>query len=224
MKTFIKFFLASTLMLWSIGAGAQSFERSKDRFIGSSGKAELEKMLTPRRAEESGVPSNYKSYTDNTLQDLERQMKEREWGSEDTAWNRACEINSSQAYERYMAIYPTGAHIADASRKLVDARVAETLNNAHNELPDIMRVEPDDDSPTSTILIKNNTGLTLTVYYSGSVSKSLVIPPDGMNFITLENGPYKLAATVPPAHIKPYAGKTELRGGRYEIGFWIVTR
>ena len=164
------------------------------------------------------------NYTDEGLEELNERMKEREWGSEDTAWGRACELNSKESYEKYMAMYPQGAHIGEATCRLIDAKVAQMLRDAHEELPNIERTEADDDSPKSTLHIKNNTGYPLTVYLSGDNSKKVVILPDGTVDVTVDNGLYKLGASVPPSHIRPYAGQTTLRGGRYEIGFWVVTR
>ena len=77
---------------------------------------------------------------------------------------------------------------------------------------------------TSEIVIDNNTDYALTVYYSGTSFKSILIPIGGKATFTVENGDYKIAASVPPAYIRPYAGKTEFVGGRYEIGFWVVQR
>lgn len=212
------------LLLLSLSAAAQSvnsLERNKGNRIGLSGKRGTE-MLDPKMDANATFPTNYKNFNDDRLDELEKTMKEREWGNEEGAWNRACEIDTKQSYERYIAMYPNGFHVAEANCRLIEKKIEETLNNAHNDLPDIKRVEADDDSPVSIVQIRNNTGLPLTVYYSGAEIKSIVIPPDKEATITLENGNYKIAATVPPSHIRPYAGKKEFEGGRYEIGFWIV--
>lgn len=199
------------------------YDRSRERRLGTSERNSMERMLDSKVDASPSIPHSYKNYSGEGLDALDEQMKERDWASEDGAWARACESNTRQSYEKYAAMYPGGAHIAEANCRLIDAKVSEMLNNAHNSLPNIKRIESDDDSPTSTIVVKNNTGLPLTVYYSGMESKKSVIPPDGIETVTLENGPYKLGATVPPSHIRPYAGKTSFEGGCYEIGFWIVT-
>jgi len=184
----------------------------------------LDKMLIPQKEVNAGIPSDYKGYSDEDLSELEKAMKERDWSREDTAWIRACEIDTQASYARYIALYPSGAHFPQATAKLIEAKVDETLENAHEDLPEIECIKPDENSPTSTLIIRNHTGLSLTVYCSGEQSKSVVIAPGGRDFITVKNGEYKLAATVPPVHIRPYAGKTFLSGGQYEIGFWVVTR
>lgn len=196
----------------------------KDMYPGGAGKAGKESLLMIPKADNS-IPSEYKNYSDDNLEEFDRKMKERAWERDDTAWERACAMNTVLAYERYSAMYPNGAHIAEAKCRLVDANITEMLNNAHTELPDIECIETDEESETSTLLIENHTGLPLTIYYSGFEDKSrVVIPENGSTTLVLENGEYKLAASVPPKHIRPYAGKTTLYGGKYKVGFWIVYR
>lgn len=182
----------------------------------------MEKLSVPKTEGPSAIHYDSKNDTKNNFDELDKKMKERAWSSEESAWAMACEINTIESYERYTAIYPNGRHIAEAYSRFVEAKIAETLANAHNDLPEIKHTDSDDDSPSSTVVVKNNTGLPLTVYYSGAEAKRITIAPGATRSVTLENGSYKLMASVPPAYIMPYAGKTELEGGRYEIGFWIV--
>lgn len=219
--------LVFSLFLVCFIASAQSsgsLERSGSRSLGVAGRTGTDKMIDPKMGTATISNPNYKNYSDDSLNDFSQQMKERDWGSEDTAWKRAREADNKQSYERYMAIYPNGAHMAEATTRLIEANIAEALNSAHNDLPNITHIESDDASLTSTITFENNTGLQLTIYYSGSDIRSIVIPPGGKSKITINNGNYKLAASVPPSHIRPYAGQTVFTGGSYEMGFWIVTR
>jgi len=221
-KSFILIFL---LMFVGAGLFAQNGDAPKMKLKSMSPvSGGLEKMIIPQTEVNAGIPSDYKGYSDADLDQLEKEMKERDWNREDTAWIRACELDTQAAYARYIALYPSGAHFPQATAKLIEAKIDETLENAHEELPEIECVKADENSPTSTLIIRNHTGLSLTVYCSGSQSKSVVIAPGGRDFITVENGAYKLAATVPPVHIRPYAGTTFFAGGQYEIGFWVVTR
>ncbi len=119
-------------------------------------------------------------------------------------------------------MYPNGAHIAAANSSLVDINVDEAFKSDHGSLPKLDRVLADDDSKTSTIIIENHTGYPLTLMYSGQESKTIVINPGGTGTVTLENGSYKIAASVPVAGIRPFAGNEELLGGRYETGFVIA--
>jgi len=163
-------------------------------------------------------------YEDERLKDLDKDIQERAWNSEDTAWERACALGDEASFKRYLAMYPYGAHSGEANKKIIDIHVDEALKNAHNELPGIDLVEEDEDSPTSTILIKNNTEYPLTVYYSGVDSKSTVIAAYHSATVVVKNGDYKIAASVPDAKVRPYAGITTLVGGKYETGYYIVRR
>lgn len=213
------------LILISSTGLAQSFnEKPKQRLGKHAIVSGLETLSVPKSANDNSIPSGYKGYVDETLDEFNKNMREKDWGREDTAWLRACDIDNSKAYERYMAMYPYGVHVPEASEALVRTKVDETLANAHSNLPQIVRTEENDDSPETTLVIQNNTGLNLSVYCSGIDKKTVVIPPDGKGTITVVNGQYKLAASVPPSYIRPYAGQTTFQGGVYEVGFWVVTR
>lgn len=222
-RRFVAIFLG--LIFFSSTVLAQSsVERSKNKLGVHSSFSGLETLSVPKSAPNKGVPSGYKGYVDEGLDELNKNMREKDWGSEDTAWQRACELDNSKAYERYMAMYPYGAHVPLASECLIRTKVDETLANAHANLPEITRTEANDDSAETTLVIQNNTGMTLTVFCSGINKKSLQIPPDKKGTIKVINGQYKIAASVPPSYIKPYAGQTSFMGGVYEVGFWVVTR
>ena len=170
----------------------------------------------------NSIPQGYGRYSDEKLEELEKQMKEREWSSEETAWGRAVALDSKQAYERYMAMYPYGPHVSEANDRLIELRINDVMNSSHGSLPSMDRVYEDDDSPTSTIVIENDTGYPLTVMYSGAEAREITINPGCRGMVTLKNGYYKIAAAVPAGNIKPFAGKQELQGGRYETGFIIA--
>lgn len=169
------------------------------------------------------LPMGYGKYTDDKLEEFEQQMKEREWNREDTAWERACVLNNKEAYERYSAMYPYGEHVADAQKRIIDIQVKDAMNSKHDELPNMYKVEDDEDSPTSTIVVENFTGYILTVYYSGEEkSESIAISPGGKGTVVLPNGQYSIAASVPVTTIRPFAGKSSFTGGKYEGGYYIV--
>lgn len=211
------------LTLLSLSVSAQSFKLpySSERGLKGGSKSERELMLG-NTIDMNTIPMDYSKFNDEKYGEMEDEMNERKWQSEDTAWERASEVDTKEAYQRYMAIYPNGQHRGEAYRRFIDRQVNDIMSNAHEELPGIERTAPDDDSPTSTIIVENNTAYVLTVYYSGIDSKSILINPGGRSAVTLTNGPYKIAASVPPAHIRPYAGTTQLSGGQYKTGYWVV--
>lgn len=164
----------------------------------------------------------YAKYTDDKIKQLEKDMNERDWASEETAWLRACTMDNETAYKKFIAMYPNSVHRGEADKKLIDISVDNALANAHNSLPGITQTYEDDDSPTSTITIDNNTEYPLTVLFSGDASKSIVIASGHSGVVKVENGYFRIAASVPPITIKPYAGITCFTGGSYQIGFWVV--
>ena len=223
--------LILSLLLLCISAGAQTsipLKQQREKFTGRIGGASglsgagAFKLSDPVNFNDKSIPEGYGKYDDATLGNLAKTMEERDWTSEDTAWKRASALNNSNSYQRYIALFPHGAHIAEANTRLIDIKVTEALNDAHDELPNLKRVVEDDESPTSTLVIKNNTNYPLTVMFSGADTKSIVIVVDGTAVVNVTNGAYKIAASVPPSNIRPFAGKTEFSGGRYETGFWVV--
>lgn len=181
-------------------------------------------MLGGSISKEPALPSSYGKYKDEGLQDLNKAMEEREWGSEDTAWKRASSLHTIDAYQKYLARYPYGLHAGNANANIIDIRVSDALNRDHNDLPEMARTVSEDDSPTSTIIVENTTRYPLTVMYSGIDSKSVTIPPGSKTAVTLTNGRYRIAASVPVASVIPFAGGQDFSGGRYETGFCIVRR
>lgn len=159
---------------------------------------------------------------DERFKALEIEMKEKEWNHEDTAWERACALGDEAAFRKYLAMYPYGAHSGEANARIIDIQVNDALNNAHNELPNFELIEKDEDSPTSTIIITNHTNYPLTVLYSGENSRSIVIAAYQTSSITVRNGYYKIAASVPNTQVRPYAGTATLEGGKYQTGYYIV--
>ena len=223
----IRKFILLVLVLCSLPfvAGAQSAITMPKELGGkSSGNFRNERAGAIALPNETKLPyTDYKQDFGSRAKELAEKMDERSWSSEDTAWEKACEIDTKESYQRYMAMYPNGAHRPQASQKLVDIQVNDIFNSDHGGLPNMKWVSEDEDSPTSTITIENNTGYPLTVMYSGEESKSIVISPGFTGTVTLPNGQYRIAASVPPAHIRPFAGSETFRGGRYEVGFVIVS-
>lgn len=216
-------FLASLLIL-ATGASAQStipLRKQGESFSGRAAKSERSKMIGTIMDSKS-LPVEYKSYSDEKLKELDERMKEREWNNEDTAWERARTLNTKDAYLKYIGMYPYGAHRGQADERLIEINVNDIMNGAHGSLPGMKQVEIEENSPTSTIIIENFTGYPLTVLYSGPEGRSVTISPGSKVAVTINNGYYRIAATVPPTTVRPFAGTENFSGGRYEVGFHIV--
>ncbi|MFI3296653.1 MAG: hypothetical protein R3Y59_03375 [bacterium] len=75
----------------------------------------------------------------------------------------------------------------------------------------------------TSIEIYNNTRYTLTLLYSGTTSKRVIISPKQYKYLSLKNGKYKVAASVNAHNVGKYAGTEELDGGKYEVEYYIST-
>lgn len=231
MKKSLTTLLLAGMLCISFLADAQStvsLKRKGDRYSGGavmSEKAtvtEIRKDMKPVGVEAREDPIENAAYSDYLPEDMAKRMTDRKWEREDTAWEMACTIDTKESYRRYVAMYPSGPHRAEASKRIIDFEVNDVFNGEHGTLPGMKHVEEDEESPTSTIVVENATEYVLTVMYSGPESKSIQIPPYGRNAVTLQNGRYRIAASVPRASVRPYAGSESLSGGRYEAGYCIV--
>lgn len=225
MKRILILFAALTFLL--LNAGAQTVVLPGGRKdMKKSGTIVKQDVLKPGgNTSNPGVltlPVEMGGQDQQQLDRLQKQMEERDWASEDSAWQRANSTGTREAYQTYIARFPNGAHRPQANQKLVDMSVNDIFSQDHNKMPEIDRVRADETSPTSTITVENDTQFILTVYYSGAESRTVNIFPGQKSTVTLKNGSYRIAASVPPAGIKPFAGSQSFTGGDYEVGFVIA--
>lgn len=224
--------IASALMLFSLSAGAQNVielnkgETIKRGRIENSGSLKGGNTgLIEKTFDLKDIPIEVNRLPDDArMKEIEKEFKDREWRSEESAWNRASEEDTKEAYEKYVAMYPNGEHRSEATARLIAMKVSDAFTSAHQTLPPINRIYVDDDSPVSTIIVNNSTGQPLTVMYSGVDCEGITIEPDGRGIVTVSNGYYNIAASVPSPSVKPFAGNEIFRGGRYEVTFYIVRR
>ncbi len=225
------YLLLAGMLCISFFADAQStvsLKRKGDRYSGGAVMsekatiAEIGNDLKPVNPAAATTPIEHSEYTDAMTDELARRMTEKKWEREDTAWEMAVTIDTKESYRKYVAMYPGGAHRPEAAKRIIDFEVNDVFNEDHGTLPGMEHVEEDIDSPTSTITVENVTDYTLTVMYSGPESKRIQIAPRSRGTVTLANGRYRIAASVPRSNVRPYAGGETLIGGRYEAGYCIV--
>lgn len=217
-------FLTAMMLLTSISAWSQNritLDRKGEAFSGKSVPGMNDRMIGTQ-LQMGDMPVNYGRYSDERMKELTKEMQERSWESEETAWDLARSLDTRDAYEKYIKLYPGGAHREKADGRIVDFKVDDIFNGSHNHLPGMLRTVSDDKSTRSTILIENMTKYVLTVIYSGPDSKEIQISPGRKDSITIPNGNYRIAASVPDENVRPFAGFEDLAGGHYEIGFCIV--
>lgn len=144
------------------------------------------------------------------------------WSSDRTAWDTALSLNSIAGYEKYLSLFPNGRHRREADKKVIDMSVAFTFTRDHGDLPQMDRVGYGG-GPTATISVTNRTSYTLTLMYSGDDSKCLVLSPKSTGSVKLKNGKYRIVASVNASNVRKYAGVETIKGGTYEVEYYIST-
>lgn len=166
----------------------------------------------------SVVPYKYYADSQKKMEEIEDQM----WNTEQKAWSRASELNTLDAYEKYLSLYPNGARRNLANKIMIDLQVANVFDKEHGELPTMNQTGYAGGS-SSQISVYNNTSYTLTLLYSGPNSKSITIPSHQTKSVNLKNGTYHIAASVIAPGVRNYAGTESLNGGIYSVEYYIVT-
>ena len=168
------------------------------------------------------VPKNEWADSQRRIDDLKEKARieaERAWKKESTAWQMAKAMGTSAGYEKYLNLFPKGAH----AKAAIDELVNGVMSGSHGELPSMEKTGYASGS-SSTIEVSNDTQYTLTLLYSGSAdSKRLVLSPHQSRSITLRNGRYRIAASVNAANVSSYAGTEDLSGGSYSVSYYIST-
>lgn len=162
------------------------------------------------------VPQEYHKDAFEKIEKLEAKA----WNTDSKAWKQASTANTVSSYEKYLSMYPRGKHAKGAEKRIVDIGIANAFSGEHGSLPQMDRVSSSQGSK-SLIKVDNNTGYTLTLLYSGTDSKRLVLAPQESDFISLNNGTYQIAAFVSASNVRSYAGTEQLLGGEYSVSYYI---
>lgn len=81
------------------------------------------------------VPEAYRYNAEERLSELREQEERQRWGTESGAWSTAVALHTTEAYERYLELYPRGSHRSLAEAKLVDLTVDRISLGLHGSLP-----------------------------------------------------------------------------------------
>lgn len=140
-------------------------------------------------------------------------------------WQQAVRNNTISRYQRYIDNFPHGIHINEAQKAIIDKEVDDIFQGDHGRLPPMSRTNAGYTSATTNdIEIFNNTSYTMTVRYSGDIeSRKIVLSPKQRQSVFLQNGSYRVTASVNAANVSNYAGEEKLEGGRYSSEFYIKT-
>lgn len=148
-------------------------------------------------------------------------VNQRKWGSESAAWKTASAENTEKAYQKYLDMYPKGAHVSTANKRIIDRQVDNIFAGSHGTLPSMNQSSYGGTS--SRVSVSNDTQYTLTLLYSGASSKRIILSPHSSQTFTLANGNYRIAASVNTSGVTPYAGSESLTGGSYNASYYIST-
>ena len=140
---------------------------------------------------------------------------------DEQTWMRAKSANTNEAYENYQKLFPTGRYFKEAKKKILDQEVQTILAGDYQALPAMNKSESLPGSKLNEITIKNITGFTLTIIYSGPVSEKIEVKDGSMYVVKLPNGQYNITATLSSDLIGSFVGKENLTGGKYETKFFL---
>lgn len=140
---------------------------------------------------------------------------------ESKAWEYSTAKNSIYYYKQFIKNYPNSIYLSTAKEKIVDLEVDRIMKGSYGVLPQMQKTSNGTYSSTSAISLKNNTSYTLTVRYSGSSSKKIVLSSSQSQTVYLSAGTYRVAASVNSGNVKNYAGTSYISGGNYSSEFYI---
>ena len=149
--------------------------------------------------------------------------EKEQWKTEYSAWKTATAMNTLDAYQQYLKLYPNGRHHTQAQQKVIDLEVANVFASGnYGRLPSMDRVS-NINSAYSSVYISNDTQYNLTLLYSGIESKRVIISPRQSTNIKLKSGTYRIVASVNASGVQNFAGQENLTGGSYSVSYYIQT-
>lgn len=209
------------------------FESVRDLFPGSALEHRMDSLIEAKvnleyqKALDSETVEGWELYkilvSEKYWRDADQRIEDinsRLWGTDSQAWKTAQKQNTLTAYNRYLELFPKGAHAKAADKKVIDLSVTNIFAGDHGTLPGMDRTSYSS-SGSNIITVSNDTQYTLTLLYSGPDSKRLVLSPRSSGSVRLPNGTYRVAASVAATNVHSYAGTETLSGGGYDVSYYI---
>jgi hypothetical protein len=137
-------------------------------------------------------------------------------------WEKALKTNTIKSFRKFLKKHPDSPFADKARGKIVDLEVTDIMDKSHGNLPSPKRISGSRYSKYAVINIHNDTKYNLTVRYSGPDSFKVLFSPREKGSIEIINGNYRVAASVDASHVRNYAGDQTLKGGNYEVQYYIV--
>jgi hypothetical protein len=220
-------------ILWKQAESTQSYTNYLNKYpygtYAEKAKETMKKIETAKwnEARKKNTITEYKKYLESyphgiyATEAIEK-IETAKWNTEPKAWSEARNRNTATAYKKYLDLYPYGANAQRAKKLIIDREVDAIFGSSYGKLP-AMEKRSYGYGNYSTIHIYNNTSYTLTIRYSGTDSKQVSILPRQRQTVSLQNGSYRIAASVDAANVKNFAGTETLSGGIYDIQYYITT-
>lgn len=140
---------------------------------------------------------------------------------DEQSWMRTKSADTKEAYENYQKVFPSGRYVKEAKKKSIDQEVETILAGDYQALPAMNKSESLPGAKLNEITIKNITGFTLVILYSGPVSEKVEVKDGSTSVVKLPNGQYNITATLNSDLIGSFVGKENLTGGKYETKFFL---
>lgn len=134
-------------------------------------------------------------------------------------YSTAKTINTSDGWRRFKEDNPNYINKKEIDDYIIRAEVNEIVNNKETgTMPESKKISGGI-FKNSTIEVENDTSCDLTLRYSGTDAKLVVIPPNSKSKVKVSSGNYTVAATACGYN---YAGKEKLNGN-YSVVYYITT-
>lgn len=134
-------------------------------------------------------------------------------------------INSGSVKQcqAFLATNPHHARRAEIEKKTIDLEVTEILAGKYGQFPKMTTGETEKAirGSSSKVTIGNQTGHTLTLRYSGTVSLKIIIPEDETETFEISNGHYTVVASVDAGYVDHYVGAETFKGYSHSSSFKI---
>lgn len=183
------------------------------------GQADLENTITAWEEYKQKVPPQYYEDAEEKITTLENKI----WSTDSKAWEQATLLETLTGYQKYLELYPYGSHASVADKRIIDLQVNKIFNGEHGSLPSMDKQTYGGSEYSSSIQIENQTSYTLTLLYSGSDSRRIILSAGQTRTVSLRNGDYRIAASVDTGGVQDFAGSETLDGGTYSVSYYIST-
>ena len=153
-----------------------------------------------------------------------RKLVDKLYNEVSLSFSHACEVDSREAYERFISHSTNRREIEQAKKRLVDLEVRDIAAARHSYYPaDNHASYRRNSSGYASIEIENATSYTITVMYSGPDSTKVSVPARQTRKVRIKSGSYKVAVTTEQPNILPFYGSSDFSSGSYSEEFYIQT-